>query len=84
MFDENNVNTKNISLDAYRQAETTMHTELMNICRKYVHKLSLVSLMGVIDIVKEETRDLERHTKKDFNQSTDQPNTEKQAQSSYF
>ena len=54
------------SIEDYRNAETELHTELMAISRKYITKLGIVSLMGVLDIVKQEVRELERATRKNF------------------
>ncbi|MEF8879583.1 MAG: hypothetical protein V5A64_04245 [Candidatus Thermoplasmatota archaeon] len=54
------------SLEEYQRAESMFHTELMNVCKKYVSKLSTVSLIGVIETVKEETRELEKATKRDI------------------
>lgn len=59
------------SLEDYRTAETEFHTDLMAVSRKYTHKLSIVSLMGVLDIVKEEVKELEKATKKNLD---DEPN----------
>jgi len=52
------------TIEEYRTAETELHTELMAVSRKYIHKLGIVSLIGVIDIVKQEVRELEHATNK--------------------
>lgn len=54
------------SLEEYRVAETELHTELMGITRRYISKLGIVSLMGILDIVKQETRELEKATRKNL------------------
>ncbi len=54
------------SLEEYRAAETELHTELMGITRRYISKLGVVSLMGILDIVKQETRELEKATRKNL------------------
>ena len=54
------------SLEEYRAAETELHTELMGITRRYISKLGIVSLMGILDIVKQETRELEKATRKNL------------------
>lgn len=54
------------TLEEYQKAESMFHTELMNICKKYVSKLSTVSLIGVIETVKDETRELEKATSRDI------------------
>jgi len=52
-------------LDEYRQYEKNLRLELMNVCRRYIQKISIVSIMGVIDLVKQETLELEKVTKTD-------------------
>ena len=52
-----------MSLEEYRTLEIQLHTELMKICRRYINEIGIVSIMGIIDIVKQETIELERATK---------------------
>jgi len=59
------------SLEEYRNAEAELHTELINISRKYLPKLGIVSLMGVLDVVKQEVRELERVTRKNIDNTED-------------
>jgi len=54
------------TLDEYRQMEVRLHLELTNTCRKYISHLGIVSIMGILDIVKQETVELERATRKDI------------------
>jgi len=54
------------SLEEYRAAETELHTELMGITRRYISKLGIVSLTGILDIVKQEIRELEKATRKNL------------------
>jgi len=54
------------TLEEYRQIETRMHLELTNVCRKYISRLGIVSIMGILDIVKQEAIDLERATKQNL------------------
>ena len=61
------------SLEDYRTAETEFHTELMAVSRKYINKLGIVSLMGVLDIVKQEVRELEKATNKNLDTEQHQP-----------
>jgi len=56
----------NKSLDEYRKYEVQLHLELTNACRKYMAKLGIVSVIGILDIVKQESIELERATKKTF------------------
>jgi hypothetical protein len=54
------------SLDEYRQYEMKLHLELMNTCRRYMSNLSIVSITGILDIVKQEAIELEMATRKSF------------------
>ena len=53
-------------LNEYRQYEKNLRLELMNVCKRYIQRLSIVSIMGVIDLVKQETLELEKVTKSDI------------------
>jgi hypothetical protein len=59
-------------LNEYRQFEKNLRLELMNICKKYIQRLSITSIMGVLDLVKQETLELEKVTKSDV--EIDRPN----------
>jgi len=63
-----------MSLEEYRTLEIQLHTELMKICRRYINEIGIVSIMGIIDIVKQETIELERATKSHI---VTEPHTEK-------
>lgn len=67
------------SLEEYRQLEMQLHLELMNACRKYISKLGIVSIMGILDIVKQESIELERATKKTFKKEEFEADNEKKA-----
>jgi hypothetical protein len=58
------VDFEEITLEKYRAIELKMHRELMDVCRKYINDLGIVSIMGILDIVKQETVELERATNK--------------------
>jgi len=58
------VDFEEITLEKYRALELQMHRELMDVCRKYINELGIVSIMGILDIVKQETVELERATTK--------------------
>jgi hypothetical protein len=62
------------TLEEYRQLEMQLHLELMNACRKYISKLGIVSIIGILDIIKQETIELERATKKTFKKEELQTN----------
>lgn len=50
-------------LKDYKSVEVDFHTELMNVCKKYVHRLDTISILGIMDIVKTETIEFEKATK---------------------
>lgn len=54
----------NRTLKEYRALETELHRELMKICREYINDLGIVSILGILDIVKQETIELEKATRK--------------------
>ena len=63
-------------LSEYKQYEKNLRLELMNVCKKYIQRLSIVSIMGILDLVKQETLELEKVTKSDVDRdSTSQPPT---------
>lgn len=47
------------TLEEYRAKEVEFHREIMSICRKYLNEIDFAALIGIIDIVKRETIDLE-------------------------
>ena len=55
--------TQGMSFEDYKNMEIALHRDLMNSCRKYVNDLSIVSILGILDIVKQESIELERATK---------------------
>lgn len=50
----------------YKNYEIQLHRELMNSCRRYINKLSIVSILGILDFVKQEAIELERATRSSF------------------
>ncbi len=60
MFQQDN----NRSLREHKELEAALHREFMNCSRKYLNKLGIVSIVGIMDIVKQEIVELEKATKK--------------------
>jgi hypothetical protein len=60
MYSDDGINK---TLEEYRALEIELHRELMKSCRRYINQLGIVSILGIIDIVKQETIELERATK---------------------
>jgi len=50
------------TLEEYKNYEIELRRELMNSCRKYIKKLSIFSILGILDYVKQEAIDLESAT----------------------
>ena len=46
----------------FKEYEIEFHRELMNSCRKYIKKLGLYTILGILDFVKQETIELENAT----------------------
>lgn len=72
------------TLDEYRQLEMQLHLELINACRKYISQLGIVSLIGILDIVKQESIELERATKKSFKKEEFEMDDTKKAEPDTF
>ena len=53
-----------MTLEEYRSLEVELHRDLMKVCRKYINELGIVSIMGILDIVKQESMELEKATSK--------------------
>lgn len=51
------------SLEEYRVLESNLHRELVSCCRKYLNELGIISIIGLIDIVKQEVVEFEKATK---------------------
>ena len=68
-----------MTLEEYKALEIELHTELMKICRKYINELSIISLTGILDIVKQETAELERATSKRIEDEESEAELEEEA-----
>jgi len=52
--------------EEYKNYEIELHRELMNSCRKYIKKLSIFSILGILDYLKQEAVELESATSHDL------------------
>ncbi len=52
--------------EEYKNYEIEFHRELMNSCRKYIKKLSIYTILGILDFVKQEAIELENATSHDL------------------
>ena len=49
-----------MDLKEYKNIETRLYGELMKTCRRYTNDLNLISVLGILDIVSQEIKDLEK------------------------
>ena len=49
-----------MQLDEYKSMETKLYGELVKSCQSYSTKLSIISVVGILDIVKQEIKDLDK------------------------
>ena len=49
-----------MQLDEYKAMETRLYGEVFKLCRRHSNKLSIISIVGILDIVKQEIIDLEK------------------------
>ncbi len=52
--------------EEYKNYEIELHRDLMNCCRKYIKKLGIFSILGILDFVKQEAIELENATSHDL------------------
>jgi len=48
--------------EEYKNYEMELHREIMSSCRKYIKKISIFSILGILDYVKQEAVELENAT----------------------
>lgn len=44
----------------YKAMETRLYGELLKACRRYHNKLSIISIIGILELVSQEMRDLDK------------------------
>jgi len=44
----------------YKALETRLYGELIKACRRYNNKLSIISIVGILDLVSQEMKDLDK------------------------
>lgn len=49
-----------MDLKTYKVIETRLYGELLKACRRYSNDLDLISLLGILDLVKQEMSDLDK------------------------
>ena len=54
----------------YKAMETRLYGELLKACRRYHNKLSIISIVGILDLVSQEMKDLDKSDFKIMDEST--------------
>ncbi len=54
------------SINYVRELESNFHRELAGVCRKYQRDIGIVSVLGMLELVKQETIELESATKRNI------------------
>ena len=49
-----------LQLDEYKSMETKLYWELVKSCQSYSVELSIISIIGILDLVKQEIKDLDK------------------------
>jgi len=62
------------TLKHYRAVEARLYGDVMKVCRSYGSHLSLISILGILDIVKDELKDLDQRGRRLMRQES--PETE--------
>ena len=55
---------EDLSAEEYKTLETKLYGELMRSCQRYGTKLRIISILGILDFVKQEIMDLEKENMK--------------------
>ncbi|UCF13441.1 MAG: hypothetical protein JSW06_04070 [Thermoplasmatales archaeon] len=55
---------EDLPAEEYKTLETRLYGELMRSCQRYVTKLRLISILGILDFVKQEIMDFEKENMK--------------------
>ena len=51
---------ESVDLETYKIIETRLYGELMKACRRYSNDLSLISVFGILELVKQEMSELDK------------------------
>lgn len=61
MMEENEPNVfDSPKLFEYKALETRLYGELIKTCRRYHNKLSIISIVGILELISQEIRELEK------------------------
>lgn len=71
------------ALEEYKALEVELHRDLMKVCRRYINEIGIVSIMGILDIVKQEAIELERATRKNIKEEAPETETKEEANTDF-
>jgi len=54
------------NLFEYKSWETQLYGELLKACRRYNNKLSIISIVGILELISQEMKDLDKTDSKDM------------------
>jgi len=60
MENDNTRVIEKIQLDEYKSMETKLYGELVKSCQRYSNQISIISIVGILDLIKQEIKDLEK------------------------
>jgi len=52
----------------YKAMETRLYGELLKSCRRYNNKLSIISIVGILELISQEMKDLDKTDFKDIDE----------------
>jgi len=52
----------------YKAMETRLYGELLKTCRRYNNKLSIISIVGILELISQEMKDLNKTDFKDMDE----------------
>lgn len=55
--------SQKMQLDEYKFMETRLFGEILKSCQSYSHKISIISIFGILELVKHELKDLDKQNK---------------------
>jgi hypothetical protein len=57
-----------LQLDEYKSLETKLYGEIVKSCQSYSGELTIISIVGILDLVKQEIKDLDKQKLKFMNE----------------
>lgn len=60
MENDDSYSIDKIQLDEYKSLETKLFGEIVKSCQSFSGELSIISIVGILDLVKQEIKDLDK------------------------